>query len=304
MKRTTSNGTCEGDDVYVPIPRVGDTWPSAFRGVIASLKVVPGKAVVCSPDGQTALVPLNRLRKPSFAVTGEGDDGYVCMDDYPVAQRTDFLVRLADMVATGVAPSLIVAGDPGIGKTFTVMERTRLAVKESELTVIKGKVSPLGLYRALYFSNNKLIVFDDADSVFDDKDSVTLLKASLDSYDKRVVSWHSQSAVAEGLPTDFLFTGRAVFITNRDITRLDAAVLDRSFRINITMNNDEVLERLSHIYTRMETSVDVGIRKEVLDYLVAMGDRLAKISFRTMINAVRLRMSNPDKWQEMVPLFA
>ena len=46
---------------------------------------------------------------------------------------------------------------------------------------IKGKASPLSMYTALFKYKNKIIVFDDCDSVFKNKDSVNILKSALDS---------------------------------------------------------------------------------------------------------------------------
>lgn len=46
----------------------------------------------------------------------------------------------------------------------------------------------MGLYMALFINRDKLIVFDDCDSVFGNIDSVNILKAALDSYDTRMVS--------------------------------------------------------------------------------------------------------------------
>jgi len=53
---------------------------------------------------------------------------------------------------------------------------------------MKGKSSPFGLYSTLYMNRNKLIVFDDMDSVFKDTDTVNMLKAALDSTGENTVN--------------------------------------------------------------------------------------------------------------------
>jgi hypothetical protein len=162
--------------------------------------------------------------------------------------------------------------------------------------------------------NGRIIMFDDSDSVFEDKNSQNILKAALDSYDDRLISWHTSAPEREGLPRCFIFTGAAIFVTNRDLCKINAAVSDRSFRMNFTMNNAEVLDRIQQVLPKMELDmpsrkrdkerVPLKMRKEVFTYLEDMQDDIAKISFRTMIQAVRLRVTNPDKWRQMVPLFA
>jgi len=218
---------------------------------------------------------------------------------------------------------LIVAGDPGIGKTYNVrQEFAKLGLENGDgYYTVKGRILGLGLYKLLYQMNGHVVLFDDADDVFQDKTSKNILKAALDSYDERLISWHTSGADREGLPRCFVFTGAAIFITNLDLSRIDAAVSDRSFRINFTMNNEEALDRIKDVLPFMdlhhpaelddngnvvvpETPVAMDMREEVFEYLTSMRDEIAKISFRTMINAVRLRITQEDRWKEMALLFA
>ena len=303
-----------GDDVFVSEPREGDGWGEAFRGTVMASH---GSRVMISDGTNGWDIPLPRVRRPSFAVCSADSNLVTSLDEYPADDRTDFLCRLTDMVVQGVSPSLIVAGDPGIGKTWNVRDRFNRAgmAEGDDYYTVKGRCLGLGLYKLLYQMNGRTILFDDSDSVFEDKSSRNILKAALDSYDDRLISWHTQAPEREGLPRCFMFTGRAIFITNKDLSTIDSAVSDRSFRMNFTMNNVEVLDRIKQILPVMDLTipavdcderlpVSLRMRKEVYGYLEGIQDEIAKISFRTMIQAVRLRITNPDKWREMTLMFA
>jgi len=80
------------------------------------------------------------------------------------------------------AHSVILTGAPGTGKTFTVMkEITReQGLKEGEdYVVIQGGTTTTKLFERLFVSYNKVILFDDCDSMWKDLEAVNILKAAL-----------------------------------------------------------------------------------------------------------------------------
>lgn len=96
-------------------------------------------------------------------------------------------------VKKGKTKALLITGDPGIGKSFTVKK----AMKGLDHEFIKGGVSSAtALYRKLFAVNKKdrIIVFDDTDSILEDKDAVNILKAALDTTDNEV-SWESSNTI-------------------------------------------------------------------------------------------------------------
>lgn len=104
------------------------------------------------------------------------------------------LTQLVTLVCKGKLKSLLVFGGPGTGKTFTIMKAITDAglVSGSDFTKLSGKSTALGLYQTLFsFRENGLVIFDDIDSIWDDDGAVNILKAALDSYDKREISWSS-----------------------------------------------------------------------------------------------------------------
>jgi len=134
-------------------------------------------------------------------------------EKFSINERFGFLVDFVRMIADRSAPSLIITGGGGLGKTYTVVSTlmgtgledsadlvgmgsdSAIDVVRSQrlFTVIKGYSTAKGLYRTLYENRNRIIVFDDCDSVLKDPVAVNLLKGALDSYDRRVISWNAES---------------------------------------------------------------------------------------------------------------
>lgn len=116
------------------------------------------------------------------------------VDPISAEELFDDLERLVKMVVKGARPSLVVIGGPGTGKTKTITDTVNAAGlrKGPQWVMVKGKAAPLALYSTIFMNKEKLILFDDTDSVWGNEDSVNILKAALDSSPVRTVSpWRS-----------------------------------------------------------------------------------------------------------------
>ena len=156
----------------------------------------------------------------------------------------EFVTDLVTMVANRVTPSAVITGEGGLGKTFTVRKALDTAgltdtsnldeIDEGEIvrsremyTVVKGYSTAKGLFRTLYENRKSVIVFDDCDSILKDPVALCLLKAALDSYDTRRITYNADIR-DEDLPRSFLFEGAVIFISNMSKERLDQAIRSRS----------------------------------------------------------------------------
>jgi hypothetical protein len=174
----------------------------------------------------------------------------------------------------------------------------------------------------LYENRNRLIVFDDADSVFKDDVSRNLLKAALDSYAKRTISWKSKltfdpsgmtdSQVEEIVksdniyPSEFDFTGRIIFISNIPSSKMEPAILSRSFVIDITLKAQDVITRIKSILPNVLPDVDISTKKEVLNHLIDSTDELegGQVNMRTFINSTKIRLSGSKNWKRLIKRYA
>ena len=192
-------------------------------------------------------------------------------------KRFEMLADSCELAAAGRIKSLIITGQPGLGKTYTV-ENT---LGDVPYTVIKGHCTPLHLYTTLYENSEGLIVFDDCDSILENKISGNILKAGLDTKKTRVISWRSAFAEKNGLPTEFTFNGTIIFISNKNPDKIDRAVISRSVLIDLHLNSDEIIERLNDVLENLETDLNLDDRKFVLNFMKKYRATLPELNIRS-----------------------
>ena len=75
-----------------------------------------------------------------------------------IHERRVFLSQAVEMVAHGTAPSLIVVGQPGLGKTYEVTRTLQAMELERDLDYfhVKGYASARGLYETFFARNGRL----------------------------------------------------------------------------------------------------------------------------------------------------
>ena len=246
---------------------------------------------------------------------------------------------LSTLVAKGVRPSLLVVGGAGTGKTFTVMKSVKKAgLKEKQdYLVVKGKTSTFGLYETLFLYHDKLVIFDDCDDVFASGDSRNLLKAALDSYDKRIISWNSKITMntsgmgdrekeaydaslrqsmlngtwsagdkdAQKMPSEFEFKGGVIFISNIPKDKMEQAIISRSLTIDVTLSRGEMFERIELVMDNInpgDGSASRADKEEVLQYLKAESEagNMGYPSMRTFVAGLEVKMSGLPRWKSLM----
>lgn len=218
---------------------------------------------------------------------------------FPIDERFRILNNLTVMVVAGVTPSLIVTGPPGFGKSHSILE----CIENSDLTkddyiINKGYSTPRGLYNCLYDNFDKLIIFDDCDSVLEDKVALNILKSALDSYDERIITWMSKINKGDKYPPQFEFKGRIIFISNKSKSDIDEAILSRSLTVDLSMTFDEKIMRMTSILPNILPDYDMDIKKDALKFLKTLDDD-TNINLRTLIMVIKMRSTFTDDWESM-----
>jgi hypothetical protein len=221
------------------------------------------------------------------------------MATFNINQRFNFLQDLTSMVISGSTPSLLVLGEGGLGKTHTVTETIKeLNLDDNDWVTFKGYSTARGLYNTLFDHNGKLIVFDDCDSVLEDKVALNILKSALDSYETRQITWMAKMTKSDEYPNQFNFTGRVIFISNKDRSKIDGAILSRSLTVDLSMSPQEKIERMSFILPRILPTVPLDVKVDALNFLDQNKDS-AQLNLRTLIMVSKIRRQFPDSWQDL-----
>ena len=218
------------------------------------------------------------------------------------------LERLTKMVGKGIQPSLVITGSAGTGKTFLVKDTlTKMGLKESnEFVHFKGRATAAGLFVTLYDNCDKIIVLDDCDSVFKDPDAVNMLKAALDSYDTRNISYITSKPLKDQfgthLPRSFEFTGKIIIISNLDQNTLDEAIRSRSFVSDISMTTEQMFMRIEGLMEKMEDKIPAKAKQQAMAIMKELNEKYDGISvnLRSFIKAARICAMGFENARDMV----
>ena len=190
-----------------------------------------------------------------------------------------------------MSPSLtgmLIYGRPGSGKTFNV-ERV-LKEEGADFIAIKGGIKDsTGLLRILYeHSEDKIILFDDNDSVFASPKAINILKIALDNKPIRKLGFGTPIKVEPGkegmvIPAEFDFTSRIIFLSNQ--TKIDSALQSRLsgsiFELNLSL--DEMYDLIkSKLYNILPYRTDITneMKEEVFDFLMKLKPVAEDMDFR------------------------
>lgn len=241
----------------------------------------------------------NEPQKLSFMTVVEKRDPKVMFNN---------LERLTKMVGRGIQPSLVITGGAGLGKTYLVKKTlTDMGLEEAKQFVhFKGRATAAGLFVTLYENSDKIIVLDDCDSVFKDMDAVNMLKAALDSYDTRKLSYIStkplKDAYGDPVPRHFEFTGKIIFISNISQSKLDDAIKSRSFVSDISMNTKQMFQRIDDLKDQIETKIPNEVKDKALEIMKGLEKKYdgVEINLRSFIKACRICAMGFDNAEGMV----
>lgn len=235
-------------------------------------------------------------------------------------ERFDMLQDMTKAVKKGDVRAMIVSGPPGVGKSHGIEQvldryKTLEALGGSrKYQVIKGAMSPIGLYCKLYSmaDEGNVVVFDDCDSIFNDELSLNILKAALDSKKKRMIHWNTDSFKLrnEGVPDCFEFKASAIFVTNLKFDKVKgklrehlAALESRCHYMDLTIDTDrDKMLRIKQITNDgMLNSYKFSdeVVQDIIDFIDINKNKLRELSLRTVLKIADLAKAFPTRWEAM-----
>lgn len=237
-----------------------------------------------------------------------------------IEKRFGMLDILGESVVQGNMNALMVAGAPGVGKTYSLekkLEHSLASGRIQKYVSLKGAISAVYLYKTLYENKEKgnILVLDDVD-VFGDEETLNILKAALDSSITRNVSWSKNSRFLEdeGVPAKFEYKGQVVFITNVNPDKIIAkgsrmsphmnALVSRSVFLDLCIHEPaEILMRIKQVMEKSTLKDDLMINDEqadeIVEWMTTRVDRLRSVSIRTVLQISGFIKTAPENWMDI-----
>jgi hypothetical protein len=239
-----------------------------------------------------------------------------------IEKRFSILDDMTKAAIAGDIRAMIVVGPPGVGKSYGVeyqLEKAgmfdQISGKKIKYQVIKGAMTPIGLYCTLYKNSDprNVLVFDDCDSILLDDVALNILKAALDSGKKRRIHWNADSSMLrrEGVPDQFDFKGSVIFITNLKFDHLKSkklqdhleALQSRCHFLDLTLDTtrDKIL-RIRQIFRKGDLFQDYDFTPEqgeqIVQFMQDNHAKLREISLRMALKLADLTKIG-DNWQAL-----
>ena len=299
---------------HPPVQRVS-LEPDAFTLLDLEGKTL-AEHVTIDADSKTGKIETGTNYEQVF-VTAETDDEAMTR----IADTFYMLDKITDACAKNVIRGLVVSGPAGIGKSFGVekqlvaanMFRT-IGGHDPKYEVISGGVSSIGLYQKLYYNRGaeNVLVFDDADAIFTDEECLNLMKAALNSGDKRRICWNKESRVLsnDDIPEAFDFDGSIIFLSNIDFeasiargSRIAAhleALMSRCHYLDLRIGSirDKLLRIKQVIQEGMLGSYNFTDEQEksIIDFIFNNTEHMRELSLRAVKKLADLVKMDPANW--------
>lgn len=314
MKNVTINkGVYFGKEISGTFELLGEWFPD----VIADDSQGDGKVFI-NIDGKRRGVWVYKsdISYDGQAVVEISVESYEDMK-HRINKRFNVMGMMTNGIINGNIRSLIISGAAGIGKTYSLDKALQKAHDNEfiEYKSINGKISGIGLYEQLWNNRgaNSVLLIDDVD-VFSDMDILNLLKAALDTGEKRKVCWSTASTYLDekGIDKEFEFEGTIVFITNVDVDReLERgtklaphlqALVSRSVYLDLGVHtNEEIMVRVEDVILSTDMMQKRGLSDaetyKALSWMKANVSRLRNVSLRTALYLGDFIMTDKNGWE-------
>jgi hypothetical protein len=210
-------------------------------------------------------------------------------------EQFETLEENVTFVLKGYLKALYIYGEPGIGKTRTVEKM--LSKEKEEFVYFSGGVrGTFELVKILHENkDNKILIFDDFDSVFRTKTQLDILKKALVDSESRLITWVDATKRGKDnrLPEKFEFTSSIIFISNR--SRLDPAMKSRCKIMSFNATKIQVLNFIHKNLDKYLIKIPMAYKQEVYEFLRDNIASIPRVDFRFFKNATMDYLSDVEK---------
>ncbi len=216
-------------------------------------------------------------------------------------KKFQILEKYIKGMVNNMVQSIYLYGSPGSGKSKTTIDT--LDAEKVDYKVYKGGVKGTDELVQLLYNNrdNTIMVFDDFDSVRKNKDQVNILKGALENQPVREVTWVAKAKSGFNFPPKFEFSSGIIFISNDP--KLDSALASRSINIEISLNSDQMIDKMNATLAEFMPEVPMNIKKKALDYASEVAGGVAGgIDYRILNSLIVAIQIDPSDWKTTAQL--
>jgi len=209
--------------------------------------------------------------------------------------------ELVKIVVNGNATGLVIYGEAGLGKTYTVLQTLAECDKKlgEDYIYISTHITPLELVNLLYRYQDKIIVLDDVEKLLLDEKTIGILKSALwSSVGKRIITYYTTSEKLEA-PEEFEFRGKVILMLNK-IPKRNKEIVESLLSRVLTYKLDFTYEERLKIMYEMAKILKIPL--EVVDFLKNnFTPALKNFNFRTLIqlNIIREYYKENPNWKNV-----
>jgi len=210
---------------------------------------------------------------------------------------------------------LVVNGPTGSGKTEFVKKVLKAYAKKTP-TYNSGTLSAVMLFKLLYENRRKgdILAIDDTDSIFESVEAVEVLKAALDTQEKKSVEWtkYSTALSREGIPTTFAYEGKVIIVTNRHCVRNPLGAKNKIDRMLLPLwsrvmyfaaglptrqweiQSIKMFQKNDEIRCFGEKNIDQKAQKQIIAFIDEQQDEFHDVNFRLVSQICDLYNAFPN----------
>jgi hypothetical protein len=215
---------------------------------------------------------------------------------------------------------MIVSGDAGTGKTYTIKKALKATGHQQQVEYIKGgKITAASLYVKLYLNRAKhrIVILDDCDIIHhaEKKQIIPMLLGAVELGQKGEVSWETARSnalmVEHNVPHKFDFEGNIIWITNdrkedigKAIKQWRAAIFSRFNFAECNFTDEQKFMYTMHLVDNCDMlgencqEFPGGYPKEIVeeaaDYMSANYRNLVEVTPRQAIKIADILHHNTD----------
>lgn len=230
------------------------------------------------------------------------------------------LDKLVEAVSNNTVNSLIVAGAPGLGKSYEV-NKVLNEINSGEYGYVfhRGYLRATHLFRLLWENRfqGQTVVIDDCDAIFSDETALNILKAALELKETRMIGWGSEKVFVdsdnEEIPRYFDFQGNVIFLTNLNFSDLStgnskhaphlAALESRSLVLDLKIRSKR------EIMGKIKLTVNDGMLRskgltqheenDLVSFMENNIDKMKEISLRSIEKLTALYLMDKSNWKTL-----